>query len=310
MKSRWPLLALVALCLAPPLWADPPAAKDTPPAAADKGKTYQIPYRLTGTQHIMVRAKINGKGPFNFIVDTGAPMIFISVPAAEKAGLTPPQDAKPTPEKENKDKKGKKRGYAVTLDRFDLEGGASQLKMQAIVETPFQIEGMNAMGMPGEELHGMIGYTLLAHYRIELDLTRNRMVWTELDFKPPPPVRLGPVKDANQEQLEGMGAFMKAAAVLYGFKPAVPPSPRGFLGVELAEKDGAVTIKAVLPKTPAAKAGLRAGDRVEEVQGKEVKRSADVLRHAARATAGQTVHFTVRRGEKTLELKVTAGEGL
>jgi hypothetical protein len=34
--------------------------------------TLEIPYKLTDTKHVLVRAKINGKGPFNLILDTGA----------------------------------------------------------------------------------------------------------------------------------------------------------------------------------------------------------------------------------------------
>ena len=31
---------------------------------------------MTTFQHVLVRAKINGKGPFNFILDTGAPALL------------------------------------------------------------------------------------------------------------------------------------------------------------------------------------------------------------------------------------------
>src|SRR2546422_9044356 len=90
------------------------------------GKTYEVPYRLTDTQHVLVRAKINGQGPFNFIIDTGAPMLFVSVPIAKKLGL-------------EADKKG-----WTTLERFEMEGGAAQQKVKGRVETRLQLEGMTA----------------------------------------------------------------------------------------------------------------------------------------------------------------------
>src|SRR5947209_2536504 len=45
------------------------------PAGADEAKkaeqkTFRVPYRLTNTNHVLLRVKINGKGPYNFIVDT------------------------------------------------------------------------------------------------------------------------------------------------------------------------------------------------------------------------------------------------
>ncbi len=297
MRSRWPALALFALCLSPALWAGGPKGEDAKPAEKKAGlKTYQIPYRLTDTQHIMVRVKINGKGPFNFIVDTGAPMLYVSIPIAKKAGLPV----------------GKKGGESVILDRLDIEGGASQHKIKCVVETPFQLKGMNALGMPGEELHGIMGYSVLAHYRMVIDLTRHKMTWTRLDFDPPAPVplKLEEKDKGGQKQLEQIGDLMKGFAWMLGLKPAPPPLPRGFLGVELADRDGAATVTAVLPKTPAAAAGLRKGDRIREVDGKEVSTSADVHRAVARVTAGQEVRLTVGRGRENREITVTAGEGL
>ena len=38
-------------------------------------------------KHILVRAKINGKGPFNFILDTGAPALFVSTKVCDKIGV-------------------------------------------------------------------------------------------------------------------------------------------------------------------------------------------------------------------------------
>src|SRR5947209_13097496 len=162
MKVCWPALALVALCLAPPLRADGPKEVIKPAGAKAPGNVYQVPYRLTNTQHLMVRAKFNGKGPFNLIVDTGAPMLYLAEPAAKKAGL-----------------KAKKKGggEVVTLDRFEIEGGVTLPDVKSVVETPFQLKGMNAFGMAGEELHGMVGYTVLSHFKMEIDLTRPKMTW-------------------------------------------------------------------------------------------------------------------------------------
>ena len=74
------ILAAMALVLPPSVpIADAPAK----PAA----KVYQVPYRLTNTNHVLVRAKINGKGPYNFILDTGAPALFITPAICEKLGV-------------------------------------------------------------------------------------------------------------------------------------------------------------------------------------------------------------------------------
>src|SRR5262245_37196532 len=85
MRAVWSCAALAALCLASPA----ARAADQVKGAADEKKTIQVPYRLTGPKHIMVRAKINGKGPFNFILDTGAPALYVAVPVGKKAKLSP-----------------------------------------------------------------------------------------------------------------------------------------------------------------------------------------------------------------------------
>ena len=59
-------ITLFALVL-PPAFAD-----DQKPTPKKTAVTYEVPYRLAKTKHVMVRVKLNGKGPFNFLIDTGA----------------------------------------------------------------------------------------------------------------------------------------------------------------------------------------------------------------------------------------------
>src|SRR5438093_4132853 len=121
-------LTFVFLGLAPSLLAD----EDKKPEAT----TYNVPYRLTATQHVLVRAKINGKGPFNFILDTGAPALFVSTKACKKLGVEPD-----------------KTGWG-TFDTFEMEGGLVIKKARARIDDPPQLDGMNALGLAGCELHG------------------------------------------------------------------------------------------------------------------------------------------------------------
>ena len=159
------LLYAAAFLALSPAWAGDAVPKEQP--------SFQAPYRLTDTKHVLVRVKIDGKGPFNFIVDTGAPILFVSTPVGKKLGL------------EANDK-----GVTV-LDKLEFEGGLALSGVKCRVETPFQLEGMNGMGLAGVELHGILGYTVLAKFRMEFDFTRDAMRWTPLDWKPPPPQGIG-----------------------------------------------------------------------------------------------------------------------
>src|SRR5687768_8747048 len=100
------------------------AAPAADPAPA-KGKRVEVPYRLTDTKHVLVRVKLNGKGPFNLILDTGAPAVFITKAVAKKAGV-------PVDEKAEKG--------LVEFDRFEIEGGLVVAKAKGRVEDLFQLD--------------------------------------------------------------------------------------------------------------------------------------------------------------------------
>jgi serine protease Do len=93
---------------------------------------------------------------------------------------------------------------------------------------------------------------------------------------------------------------------------------RGWLGVsiqpltpELAKSFGAkdtkgVLISDVMPDSPAAKAGLKAGDIVVEFDGKKVESPADLQRAVGLTSAGSDAKVTVWRdqSEKTVTVKI------
>src|SRR3954471_659296 len=124
--NRW--IPRLGLGLALAALAPAPEAKDD----RQVGRSFQVPYRRTETNHFLVRVRINGKGPFNFLVDTGAPIIFVGTEAARKAGLKPEADEPLT-----------------RVDRIEFEGGAYLSQVKARVDDPFQLVGMNALGLPG-----------------------------------------------------------------------------------------------------------------------------------------------------------------
>lgn len=55
------------------------------PATQPTSRPTPVPFRLTDTNHILIRLKINGKGPFNFIVDTGAPAMIGARPRGRQS---------------------------------------------------------------------------------------------------------------------------------------------------------------------------------------------------------------------------------
>lgn len=280
------LLALAAACL--PLAgtaADPPPKADKPKAETKA----EVPYRLTDTKHVLVRAKLNGKGPFNFILDTGAPAVFVTKAVAKKVGL-------------EEDKKG-----WGTFDSFVLEGGLTVDKAQGRIEDLFQLEGMNGLGLAGVELHGVIGYNVLAKYRITYDFTADKLTFVTLDFDPPEVIGIG--KGGSGGGLDMMGTMMKTLAGMMGVKPNFEVKPGGFVGIEVEEKGEKLFVKSVLKGSPAAEAGLKAGDRVDAVKEKSVKTVAKLTEAFGKANVGDTVKLTVERDgdKKTYDIKLGGG---
>ncbi|MBM4068739.1 MAG: PDZ domain-containing protein [Planctomycetes bacterium] len=268
-----------------------PACVDEP-KQVEAGRDYQVPYRLTNTLHTLVRAKINGKGPFNFIIDTGAPLLFVSKEAGKKLGLST-------------DKKG-----WTTLDRFELEGGVALSKVKCRVETPFQLEGMNGLGMAGAELHGIIGYTVLAHFRMEFDFTRDSMKWTRLDFDPPQPQAVGKKGDGGAGGLEFIGGLMKALGQLAGKKAEPQIIPRGYLGIEIYDCKNKVRVQSVQTDGPAARAGMAKDDAILKFQGKRVANTAQLRKLAGEVAAGQPVRLIILRDAEEKTITITTGDGL
>ena len=297
------LLGGTVVALAAKALPKPPADAKTPAVAeagkegsaaaaeAPKPEPTAVPYRLTDTHHVMVRTKFNGQGPFNFILDTGAPACFLTAAVGKKLGAKADDD-----------------GWTV-YDRLELEGGVKLEKVRARAEDLFQLKGMNGMGAAGVELHGVLGFNVLARFQIQYDFTADKLLFTPLPGYKPEELT-GPGRGGQPGGLEALGSVMQFAGKLFGMNAALDaPKARGFLGVELAETDDAVAVKAVLADSPAAAAGLQPGDTIKRWEAKSVSTVSGLARAAGKHPAGQKVKLTVLRGGKELELPVTLGTG-
>lgn len=281
-----------------------------PPAQAGDsqiGRSFQIPYRLTDTNHFLVRVRINGKGPFNFLVDSGAPSLYIATETAKKVGLKPDQAE-----------------FWTRVDRLDLEGGAHLKGVKARVEDPFQLVGMNALGLPGASIDGILGFTILARFRLEIDLTQDRMTWTRLAHEPrdPPVPKRRPGEKGGEplgiQAMNTLGSFAKGLAFFLGKQPEEEQRPHGFLGLEWIERVEAgrsqVNVSRVLPGSPAANGGLQSGDRILKINRRVIEGKKGARAALSESQPGDIVAMVIRRGtgvdSHELELTLTAGEGL
>lgn len=271
-------------------------APDTPDKDPAIGKEYKVPYRLTLTNHYLVRVRINGKGPFHFLVDTGAPSLYIATETAKKAGLIPA-----------------KKDYWTAVERLDLEGGATLKKIKGRVEDPFQLIGMNALGLPGVTIDGILGFTILARFRMEFDPTEDRMTWTRLDYEPKDPYVPKNIDDLKgspeMQMMNALGPMMKFMAIFVGKQPEDILQNQGVLGLGLDADGATIKVATVLANSPAAKAGIEPGDVLVLLRDQPIKGLKAAHEAIGEIQAGEKVRLAVRRGDQVMNLSLTAAEG-
>ena len=73
---------------------------------------------------------------------------------------------------------------------------------------------------------------------------------------------------------------------------------------------GPAVIVACHPKCPATAAGIKAGDRIVEIDGRPISRAAEVKVAIGRRYAGDKMRLTVLRGKQRLEREITLAEKL
>ena len=121
-------------------------------------------------------------------------------------------------------------------------------------------------------IHSNIGMTLSENRHVPIDVFRNQ--WEKLK--------------------EG-----KTSGRRFNNTPQPVQSPdRPMLGVQLGDGEGGVMVTEVVPNSPAEKAGLKGGDVIIKVNGKEVSKPADLIQLVGKRKAGEEVSFVYQRDGK------------
>jgi membrane-associated protease RseP (regulator of RpoE activity) len=258
------------------------------PARAEESndaKPVVVPFDLLKTKHITLDIKVNDKGPYRVVFDTGAPVTVLSTRLAKEAGV-PVKRGLFGP------------GAPSELKTFQV-GDLKAEKLPAIVFDHPLIELMAKEKDIGP-LHGIVGFPFFARYRMTVDYKARKLTFTPNGFKPP-------------DVLAEMAATVQE---LLNSKPPPPKvlAPAAQWGL-VAEKgqddeDAGVTIKEVLPESAAATAGLMPGDRLLTLDGRWTDSIADLFAAAGFVKPGTTVKVVVSRGEKERTLTVTPAAGL
>lgn len=278
MKTKFTYL-VVAVCFVAParLWADEAAWH----------KAAEVPFEMLKTQHMAVQVKINGKGPYRLIFDTGAPVTLISNKVAREAGVFP-EKFRPSP--------------------FAFFGSQGQFKIKNLQMGELQVQGVDTMvmdhptvGLIAKHLgpiEGIVGFNVFGKYRSTIDYQSQTMTFIPTNYKPVDMMtRMMSVLMAPRSERE---------------RPKVL-APSGLLGIQVAQDQGAdqegVQITAVFAGSAAEEAGIKVGDRLLTLDGRWTDSVADCYFAASRVRPGSRVTAEVLRdgAKRRVQLEIRPG---
>lgn len=261
------------------------------PAPEVPAKPVVVPFELLRTKHIAVKIKVNGKGPFRVIFDTGAPMTVLTSKLAREAGLATNRPAG---------------GFGL----FGAGGGPMTIKSLMVGDLEAKdVQGMvmdhptvRELALALGPLEGIVGFPFFARYRTTIDYQEKTLTFVPSGFDPPNVYQL---MTKEVEALMGRPGAASLPRVL---------APAALWGLSVTrEKDDpepGVVIKEVVPNSAAAMGGLKKGDRLLTVDGRWTDSVSDLYHAAGLVKAGRMVKVVVLRDKKELTLNVTPTFGL
>ena len=246
----------------------------------------KVPFERLSSNHMLVLAKINGKGPFRLIFDLGAPVTLLGNRAAEESGVI----AKDAPRSFLFAMRGKAEIAELQI------GDLTAKKVPAIV---FDHPTLRALGGAlGKPLDGIVGYTFFARYIVSIDYKDRTMTFQPVDHK---------VRDLFDELPNRMAGPRVAKRRFV--------EPGALFGIEIESVEEGldargVPIRVVLPGSPAFDAGLQPGDVLTTLDGRWTASVNDAFLAAAGIEPGREIAVGVIRGGKQLMLRVLPRAGL
>jgi hypothetical protein len=244
----------------------------------------RVPFDLLPTKHITVQVKLNGKGPYRMIFDTGAPVSILNTRTAKESGIS-------------------SKGGGV----FALFGSLDQAKIKKV-----EIGGLKAENVPiivmdhptielvsraFGQIEGIVGFPLFARYRMILDYQSREMTFTPNGYEP-------------GDLIETLTALLTGDEAP---KPRVV-APAGLWGFSVDKKanddEGGVLITKVLDNSPAARAGLRIGDRLLSLDDRWTDSVVDCYTAAEHVKPGTVARARIQRAGQEIDLNLTPENGL
>ena len=272
--KRFLVLAAALPLAALPLSAEAPVKPTT------------IALEVLPSKHLAIPIKMNGRGPYRVVFDTGAPVLILSNKAARDSGVLPanvevPRDAP--------------FGTAGQYPIQTLEVGT--VRVDKVPSLVMDHPALTTLGKTAGPLEGIVGYPFFVRYRTTIDYQAKRLTLLPNGYEP---------DDILKEMADRLTTKRKPPPRL------LDPSGVWGFAVEKDDDDEAagVAVTDVRPGTAAAEAGLKKGDRLLTLDGRWTDSVAECYLAASFVKAGTAAPLVVKRDGKEKRLNVTPRPGL
>src|SRR5262245_25739848 len=137
-------------------------------------KRVVVPFEMLDSGHMGVKVKVNGKGPYLLIFDTGAPIALVNNKLAKDSGMT--------------------KGLAKPA--LTLFGSLGEAKIKTL-----EVGGAKAEDVPTiimdhptveqiakylkKDIHGIVGFPFFARFKMTIDYKAKTMTLEPSGYKPP-----------------------------------------------------------------------------------------------------------------------------
>jgi membrane-associated protease RseP (regulator of RpoE activity) len=245
-------------------------------AGAPQAEPVSVPFEVLKSRHIVVQIKVNGKGPYRVIFDTGAPITLVTRKVAKEAGIGPGSTALFGPE--------------ARIKSLQLGGIDAKDLPVVVLDHPTLKLIAKAFG----PLEGIVGFSFFGRYRMTLDYQAKKMTFVPVAYRPPNMIdQVTSILSADQKKVLAPGALL-------GFR--IRPREN--------DKEPGLTVAGVFPGSAAARAGLQAGDRLLTLDGRWTDSLNDLYAAAGFLKPGSTAQLVVRRGDRQIQISVKPRTGL
>lgn len=289
MRSAFTLILFGFVAFATGTVAKPQAA-----AADDKkpdlkkvdDKPIVVPFELLQSRHMAVQVKINGKGPYRLVFDTGAPMNLVTNKIAKESGLL--------------DKKKGGGGLfgsrgSITIDTLEVGDAKVEKIPTQVMDHPTVAAIAEVVG----PLDGIIGFPFFSRYKMTVDYQKKELTLVPNGYVPGDYMEELTAKLMSMQGKKGSEPKILAPAAVWGL----------VVGKDAADEEAGVVIEKILEGGAAAKGGLKAGDRVLTIDGRWTDTVGDTFLAASLVKPGREVEVVVRRDGKETKLKVQPVKG-